>query len=131
MLGISESTKKIRELKTTLCHQDLIEKNIVNYQHRDRFWLLQFDYDRLLGQWSKAKSTLSRLCECAVKSDVPRINNSMAVHLRKGSHALYFYLILIQFFCDNNLGHSACNFHEKVEATQILVRYNNNNIIKN
>ena len=43
-------------------------KTISNYQHRGRFRLLQFNYNRLLGQ--RSKDMLSRICECIVELGV-------------------------------------------------------------
>ena len=83
MLGIKVSINS-RDPSAMLCHQDLIIKMKSNLQFRDRYRLLQFNYQHVLSQKLKARSILSRFCESIAQSDVPRLNNLMAVYLRKG-----------------------------------------------
>ena len=87
-LGVQELSKFLSRFN---------RKTIIDHQNRDRFRLLQFNCNRLLGQQSKAKNTIPRLCKCIVESCVPRINNLMAVYLRKGTHTLYYCSLLIHF----------------------------------
>ena len=83
MLGIKMSIIS-RDPSAMLCHEDLIVKMKSNLQFRDRHRLLHFNYQRALSQKLKARSILTRFCESIAESDVPRLNNLMAVYLRKG-----------------------------------------------
>ena len=67
-----------------LCHKDLIIKMKSNLQFRDRYCLLQFNYQRVLSQKLKARNILSRFCESISESYVPCLNNLMDIYLRKG-----------------------------------------------
>ena len=91
MIGFN-SRKDSRFPLAILSHQDLIDRSLSGYQHKDRFKILQLNCMRLQGQKSKSRNTLSRICEHIVESDARRLNNLIAVHLINGVFCLRLLL---------------------------------------